>query len=252
MIGSYLWVWHWAQPTVRPSQVVPVVVMRSIEEMEAVFERIDAALFVEHRVAMEAGGDLLALRGVGEHVAGELLDGELVERHVGVERVDHPIAVRPDRARAVLLVAVGVGVAGQIEPAARPALAVVRAGEQLIDELLVSIGRSVVDESIGLLGASAGGRSGRGRAGGRACSGRPAARDGALLASRLARTKLSMRIARPIGLPHRWQRRLLWRGKRPMRGVWGALGNPFFEEGFLGVGEHNMRRCGRHDHIGIG
>ena len=29
MIGSYLCVWHWAQPTVRPSHTAPVVFVRS-------------------------------------------------------------------------------------------------------------------------------------------------------------------------------------------------------------------------------
>ena len=34
--------------------------------------------------------------GVGQQVAGELLEREPVERHVGVERVDDVVAVRPD------------------------------------------------------------------------------------------------------------------------------------------------------------
>ena len=36
-------------------------------------------------------------RGVRQHVAGDLLDRELVERHVAVEGVDHPVAVLPHR-----------------------------------------------------------------------------------------------------------------------------------------------------------
>ena len=75
---------------------------------------------------MEAGGDPLVLGGVGEHVAGDLLDGELVEGHVAVERVDDPVAVFPDFAAIVLFVAVGIGVARQIQPRAGPALAEVR------------------------------------------------------------------------------------------------------------------------------
>ena len=57
---------------------------------------------------------------LGQQVAGELLDGELVERHVAVEGVDHPVAPAPHDALAVALVAVGVGVAGRVEPARRP------------------------------------------------------------------------------------------------------------------------------------
>ena len=80
--------------------------------VETVFVGVDAAFFVQHRVAVEAGGDEVVWRGAGEEVAGELLDAELVVGQVGVEGLHDPIAVRPDRARAVLLEAVGVGVAG--------------------------------------------------------------------------------------------------------------------------------------------
>ena len=75
------------------------------QRVEAELQRVDAALFVQHRVAVKAGRDEVVVAGVGQHVSGELLDDELVERHVGVERADDPVS-RPDAARAVLLVAV--------------------------------------------------------------------------------------------------------------------------------------------------
>src|SRR5207249_986957 len=43
---------------------------------------VDAAFLIAKRIAVEAGRHLLALRGVGEQIAGELLDGEAVERQV--------------------------------------------------------------------------------------------------------------------------------------------------------------------------
>ena len=92
-------------------------------------QRVDAALLVDHRVAMKAGGNALGLRGVGQQVAGDLLDGELIKRQVGIERVDHPIAPRPDGTRAILLVAVGVRVAREVQPRLRPALAIMRTGQ---------------------------------------------------------------------------------------------------------------------------
>ncbi len=39
----------------------------------------DAGLVRRHVAAMEPGGDLLVQRGIGKQVAGQLLDGELVE-----------------------------------------------------------------------------------------------------------------------------------------------------------------------------
>ena len=152
---------------------------------------------------------------LGQQVAGELLDGELVERHVGVERLDHPVAVRPDRPRAVLLVAVGVGVAGQVEPAPGPALAVVRRGEQPVDQLLVGVRRRVVDERVDLRRASAAGRSGRGRRR-RTSVYRSACGDGFRpSASSRARTKWSIGFFGQSRLLDRRQRGLLRRRRTP-------------------------------------
>jgi hypothetical protein len=53
--------------------------------------RIDAAFFVCHRVAVKPGRDLLLDRRTRQHVAGNLLDCEPIERHVPVERVDDPV-----------------------------------------------------------------------------------------------------------------------------------------------------------------
>jgi hypothetical protein len=55
-----------------------------------------------------------------------LLDDELVVGEVAVERPDDPVAIGPDESRLVLFIAIGIGVAGAVEPDAAPALAVVR------------------------------------------------------------------------------------------------------------------------------
>ena len=71
----------------------------------------------------------------GQQVAGDLLDEELVVGHVVVEGVDDPIAIHPHEPRLVLFEAVGVGVAGRVEPEAAPAFAEVGRGEQPLDLL---------------------------------------------------------------------------------------------------------------------
>ena len=72
--------------------------------------------------------------GIGDEITGELFDGETVERHVGVEGADDPVAVGPDVADVVEVEAVGVGVAHGIEPEARELFTVARRGEETGDE----------------------------------------------------------------------------------------------------------------------
>ena len=81
------------------------------------------------------GENLLGLR-VREQVTGELLDGELVEGHVRVERIDHPVAPRPIAASRVGLKAISIAVARAVEPPHRHAFAEVRRGEQLVDQFI--------------------------------------------------------------------------------------------------------------------
>ena len=106
--------------------------------VEAVFGARDAGFAVVERHAVEAGGDALFEGRVGEQVAGDLFDGELIEGQVSVQGVDHPMAIAPGPGtRQVLLEAVGIGIAGQVEPGARPAFAIVGRGEELVDPLFV-------------------------------------------------------------------------------------------------------------------
>lgn len=85
------------------------------------FEGPEAQERSRHAQARVAGVEL---------VAGELFGDETVVGRVGVERVDHPVAIAPGLgAMRVGLVAVGLGVPHQVEPMASPALAVARRGQ---------------------------------------------------------------------------------------------------------------------------
>ena len=103
-------------------------------------------------IAVEAGGDALIERGIGQQIAGQLLDGEAVERQIAVEGVDHPIAPAPHVARPVGLVAVGVAVARRFHPAEGHALAIARRRQQTIDHLAVGVGRSILKKRVDLRG----------------------------------------------------------------------------------------------------
>ena len=109
--------------------------------------RNDRPLLVEHAVAQITGGHDLVLPGIREQVAGHLLDHEAIVGEIAVECPDHPIPPHPLLARRILLVAVGVGIARQIEPVARPLLAVAVAGEEFFHRGVVAvaeIGRHVL------------------------------------------------------------------------------------------------------------
>ena len=220
---------------------------REIPELE----RIDPALLVLHRVAMETGGDDVVGGGAREQVAGDLPDRELVERHVGVERTDHPVAIGPDLPLPVFLVAIGVGVAGEVEPLAGPALAIPRAREQPVDEPLVGVGGRVVQEGVEL--------HGRRRQTGEVEEHAPAERRLVGLGRGCEPLALEPRphesvdlVPRPFGVSDVGHGRPLVLHERPVRPVLGAGLDPFGENPFLISRERHLRVRRRHDEIGIG
>ena len=133
-----------------------------LDVLKAHFFFDDAVLVGRRVVPDESGCDALIERGIRQQVAGELLDCKLIERQIGVERPDHPVAVRPDAAAIIVVMqAVGVAVARRIEPIARAVLAVVRRGQQSVDHLRVRIRRRVCNERRHVFGIAAGGPSSR-------------------------------------------------------------------------------------------
>ena len=113
--------------------------------------RIDRAAFAGgHVAAVEATRDELILRRIRKQIAGELLDGELIERQIAIVSADHPVAVGPHRAFVVEMQAVGVAIARLVEPVVRHLFAVARRGKQARHDLLIPIRRPVGDERVSL------------------------------------------------------------------------------------------------------
>ena len=109
---------------------------------------VGAAFAIRQGIAVEAGGHQHFLVAARQQIAGNLLDGELVERQIAIERFDHPLPVAPrPGTRAVLLVAVAIGVTRQVQPVAAPLFAIVRRIEQPVHQVLVGI-RPIVAEKI--------------------------------------------------------------------------------------------------------
>ena len=96
------------------------------------FDWISVALGLG-RVPVERRGNRLFGSSPGQQVAGQLLKGELVERHVLGDGFDHPVPIGPDGARLVVGKTVGVGVPCQIEPVLGLALRIGVGRHEFID-----------------------------------------------------------------------------------------------------------------------
>ena len=110
-----------------------------------------AALAVAQRVAVEAGRDQLVGSRVLHQIGGKLKLGELVEGHVRVQGLDDPVPPAPGvRASQILFVAIAVGVAGEVQPVARPLLAVMLGSEEPVNQSFVGAGAVVSEEGLRL------------------------------------------------------------------------------------------------------
>ncbi len=199
---------------------------------------------------MEAGGDHLRGGRVREHIPGELFDGEPVVGHVFVEGADDPVAPGPDRAAAVFLIAVGVGVARQVEPVSRPALAVAGRFEQPVDQGRVGLRALVVDESVGLF-----------RRGRQADEIEVEAANQCVAVSFSSRFQLFFldacqdelvdRVAGPGSVPGCRQRGLFRRDKGPVPAGPCSPGDPFAQELLLALAEGRLGFFRRHPLIWV-
>ena len=119
---------------------------------------LDRVVFGQHLGAEReeaGGGPVFEPRGVvgsGKKVAGELLLHELIVRLVVIERANHVIAIAPCvPVDQVLVETVGIGIAGHIEPVPRPALSIMRRGQQAVYHLCKRIGTVVGKERLHFL-----------------------------------------------------------------------------------------------------
>ena len=104
--------------------------------------------------AQESGGNPLFEARTGEEVPGNLLEGEAVEGQVAIQCLDHPLPPAPGvGTEQVLLVAVAVGVAGQVQPVPGPFLAVTGRCQEPVHQPLIGVGPVVLQESLHLFDA---------------------------------------------------------------------------------------------------
>ncbi len=204
-----------------------------------------SAFLGRQQQAVETRSDLLLLRAVRQQVAGQLFDRELVERLVLVERLDDPVAIRPDVPRVVRVVSDRVGKTDHIQPRDCHPFAVLRRGQQLVHKLLVGSGRRVGDKCFDLF------RLGReaDQVEVQPPGERAAVRFRRDLQSRLGQSLAHQMVDR-LGAVRRgrFDRRLV----RPMPLILAALGDPALDDRLLLVRQPLVRLRRRHDHVRIG
>ena len=120
--------------------------------VDAVFFGDGSAFAVDGMVSEESGGELLLVGGIGKEVACNLPDREIIEREIAIDCIGDPVAPGPHRAFVVSLIAIGVGVAGGIEPGPGHALSKGRIGEEAIDQVFPGLGRLVGEEGFKFFG----------------------------------------------------------------------------------------------------
>src|SRR5262249_13899562 len=93
---------------------------------------------------MKARRHLLLQCRLRQQIPGKLLDRELTERHIAVERLDHPLPVTPRVGpRTIALISVAVRISSKIQPVPPPFLSIVRRRQQPLNLPLVSVGGGV-------------------------------------------------------------------------------------------------------------
>ena len=99
----------------------------------------------------EAGGTRRLVVVRLDQIARHLHPQKFVVGHVGVDRLDHPVAIMKGAAAVrVELIPAAFAEPHRVEPVAGPAFAESRAGEQPIDESFVGVGRRVGEELLEL------------------------------------------------------------------------------------------------------
>ena len=111
----------------------------------------DASSFaVQHVITVETCRDVLIQRRLLQLIACQLLDRELIKRHVAVERSNHPVPPRPECAGPVLLITIRIGVPGGIEPLCRQMLTKPLRSQQPVNDFFKCLRRIISEKCIDL------------------------------------------------------------------------------------------------------
>ena len=99
-------------------------------------------------VAVKSGGNFLVQISIRQEITCKLFDGKLIKRQVTVVGIDHPVTPGPHAAVRVVLVTIGIGIAGGIKPVTRHVFAITRRSQQAINHFLISVGGFIRKKTI--------------------------------------------------------------------------------------------------------
>ena len=212
---------------------------------------LDYAPFAGGDVApQETGGNPLFPGGVGQQVACNLLDGELVERHVGVEGPNDPVPIRPDGTIVIQVQPVGVAVSGRIEPVPGHVFPVMGRSQQAVHQAPVSPGPPVGQKAVHFFQ--------RGRQAGQVQAQAADERLPRSFRGRLQPFPFQTspdeqinRVPHSLAVLHLRQWRAFGRHERPMVFPGGSLFYPAANQVRFGLGERLAASLGRHPQVFI-
>ena len=111
---------------------------RSVDRVAKEKLIVDSPTFARCDIrSIEAGGNQLRLSWVGEQIASQLFDGELIEWHVCIEGINNPIAIRPCLPFVVQVQPMRIAITGNVEPMLGHLLTEARRGKILVNELAI-------------------------------------------------------------------------------------------------------------------
>ncbi len=107
---------------------------------------IALVVFVKPRSQITRGHDHIRIVR-SQLIAGQLLDDKPIIGLIAVKRPDHIIAIGPGVGPiGILLEPIRLGIPNQIKPMPAPSFAIVRAGQQPVDQSLIGVGPRILDE----------------------------------------------------------------------------------------------------------
>ena len=99
------------------------------------FIRVGPSLLIERNATVEAGCNSSRIAGIREQIARHVFHDKTVIGFIAVEGVYDVIPVEPHGAHGVVVIAVGISVAGEIKPVLSHALSVMGRVDHRIDEI---------------------------------------------------------------------------------------------------------------------